>query len=73
MHQSPTPILRRSRQKELHEVQEPPRVPSEIGMAEARIEVVDDDFRLAALFGASGELAGGEDLEEFGDLVSTIC
>ena len=70
MHQSSTAILRRPRQEELHKVQEPPGVPTEIGMAEARVEVVDDDFRLAALLGASGELAGGENLEKLGDLVS---
>lgn len=39
-------------------------------MAEAGVEVIDDDVRLAVLFGADGKLAGRVNLEEFGDLVS---
>ena len=42
-------------------------------MAEAWVEVVDDDVCLAALFGASGEFPGRVYLEKFGDLVSTNC
>ena len=42
-------------------------------MTEARVEVVDDDVWLAALLGSSGKLAGGEDLEKLGDLVSARC
>ena len=41
-------------------------------MAEARIEAIDDDIWLAALFGASGELAGRIYLEKLGYLVSAI-
>ena len=41
-------------------------------MAEARIEIVDDDVWFAALVGASGELAGRVYLEKFGYLVSAI-
>lgn len=39
-------------------------------MAEAGIDIVDDDFRLAALSGACGEFAAREDLEKFRYLVS---
>ena len=70
MHQTPTPMLRGSRQEELHKVQEPSGVTGKLGMAKSRIEVVDDDVWLAALLGASGELAGRVYLEELGDLVS---
>ena len=41
-------------------------------MTEARVEIVDDDAWLAALFGASGELTGRVYLEKFGDLVPAI-
>ena len=34
-------------------------------MAEARVEIVDDNVGFAALFGASGEFAAREDLEKF--------
>ena len=34
-------------------------------MAEARVNIVDDDFGLAALVNASGEFTAREDLEEF--------
>lgn len=39
-------------------------------MAEARVEIIDNDIALAALFDATGEFAAREDLEKFRDLVS---
>ena len=39
-------------------------------MAEARVEVVDDDAWLAAWVGPRGEFASNEDLEKFRDWVS---
>lgn len=41
-------------------------------MAEARVEVVDNDVGLAAFSGASGEFAAREDLEKFRDLISAV-
>ena len=38
-------------------------------MTEARIKVIDDHFRFAALLSATGQLAAVEDLEKFGDIV----
>ena len=42
-------------------------------MAKARVEIVDDDVCLAALFGASGKFPGRVYLEKLGYLVSTNC
>ena len=39
-------------------------------MAEAGVEVVDDDVGFAALPGTSGELAARVDLKKLGDLIS---
>lgn len=34
-------------------------------MAEARVDIIDDDSGLAALVNAGGEFTAGEDLEKF--------
>ena len=65
-----TPMFRASRKQEFHDGQKPGGFPSQLGMAEAGGEIVDNDLRLTALFGAGGEFAAGEDLEKFRDLVS---
>lgn len=70
MHETATSMLRGSSEEELQDGEKPAGISGQLGLAEAGIEVVDDDVWLAALLGEGGEFAGGIDLEEFGDLVS---
>ena len=42
-------------------------------MAETGVEEVDDDILLVVCFGAGGEFARIEDLEEFGDVVPRLA
>ena len=70
MHQSATPSFRSPREEEFHYREEEWRVASELRVAEARVEVVDNDTWLAILVGASGDFASGVGFEKFGDLVS---
>ena len=58
-------MLRASREEKFHYSEPPAGIPSQLGMAEARIDTVDDDIGFAALFGASGEFAAKEDFKEF--------
>ena len=41
-------------------------------MAEAGVQIVEDDVGFAALTGASGELAAREDLKKIRDLISMV-
>ncbi len=39
-------------------------------MAEARVDIIDNDVALAALFDSTGKFTAREDLEKFRDLIS---
>ena len=39
-------------------------------MAEARVQIIDNDIAFAALFDATGEFAARENLEKLRDLIS---
>ena len=59
-----------SRKEKLHDRERQPRFASKLGMAEAGVEIVDDDVGFAALPGTSGELTARVDLKKLGDLIS---
>lgn len=63
-------MFRASGKKELHNGEKEGRIPTQLRMAEARVEVVDNDVGLAAFSGAGGEFAAREDLKKLRDLVS---
>ena len=75
MYERPTPLFRRPRHLRfplLHRGRSfPAQVSREFGVAEARVDGVDDDGR-----GGGAEFvhhfADGEDLEEFGELVARL-
>ena len=58
-----------SRKKELHYCERKPGFARKLGVAEAGVQIVDDDVGFAALPGASGELAAREDLKNLRDLI----
>ena len=59
-----------SRKKELQNCERQPGIARKLGVAEAGVEIVDDDVGFAALPSAGGELAARVDLKKLRDLVS---
>ena len=70
MDQTATPMFCRSCEEKLQNCEPQPGIARKLGVAEAGVEVVDDDVAFAALPGASGELAARVDLKKLRDLIS---
>ena len=70
INQTATTMFRASREEEFHDMEPHGGIPSQLRMAEARVDVIDNDVTLAALFDSIGKFAARKDLEEFRDLIS---
>ena len=63
-HQSSTPMVRRTRRKELQDLQEHRPITRELRVAETGVQTVDDDIGFAVRRGARREPADVEDFQE---------
>ncbi len=70
INQTATTMFRASRKEEFHNMKPQGGIPSELRMAEARVDIIDNDVALAAFFDSTGKFAAREDLEKFRDLIS---